>query len=683
MNATITTARRLAAATLIATLAACSGGGSHSSPVVPTNGSNIGPTTPSSLLVSTLVAGPNLAKATKLGPATTLPGLTMHVVVRMKDPQGLADYARGANTPTDGRYRQWLTASQIGDRFGASASDYLAVAQYFASYGLKVGGYKGRLSLTVAGTQANFEKALGTTIAMYRSPEGRSMFGPSSSIHFAKALPVTSIADAVNDPLRMQRAFVRATGGQSSGGVNGNSPQQIATVFDYTGAYNAGFTGAGINVGILGTGPILQHDFSKFKSIYGLTGSSTLTQVNATSDAAANTAINNPYPTGGSPTATPPPTTAGCGGSLPGCNPEDGEAQIDTEQASLARDANILFYLAYVPVECLSPLVNNCAPDPSTGTGYAYEGLGEDDDSLQQAIADNDTGSNGPDTLSLSYGGSEIGYGAFVATNQLLTWDPTALKPSEFAALAAEGVAVFVSSGDAGAEECSRPAVGGLIDSLCVSYPSGDPNVMSVGGVTAPINNAGQLMGPMTVWGEQTGGGASGGGTSLFIPIPAWQTGPGVSGTTRNQPDASLMADPITGVATVVNADFGLQILRYGGTSVAAPEMSAMWALVLQACKQTASCANRGGGPRPFRLGNAAPYFYSIYNNTTNPNLYAQTFYDVTFGINGVVGCAQQVGCPFPSPTPDPGYAATSGYDLATGLGVPFARHLITAVVGI
>ncbi len=685
MKAIITTARRLAAATLIAALAACSGGGgSNPSPVVPANpGNGSNTTTPSSSLVSTLIPNANLSNASKLGPAKNLT-LAMHVVVRMKDAPGLADYARGANDPTDGRYRQWLTASQIGDRFGASPSDYAAVAQYFAKYGMKVGGYKARLSLTVAGTQANFEKALGTSMAMYKSADGRMMYGPSGAIHFSQALPVSSIADAVADPQRMRRQFVRGGGGQSS--VTGDTPQQIASLFDYTGAYGAGYTGAGINLGIIGTGPILQHDFSKFKSIFGLTGASTLTQVNATSNAAANTAVNNPFPFfGGSPTATPPPTTGPCGGALPGCNPEDIEAQIDTEQAALARDANILFYLAYVPVERYDPNVNNCAPDPNTGKGYAYEGIGEDDDSLQQAIADNDAGSNGPDILSLSYGGSELGYGQFIATNQLGTWDPTALKPSEFAALAAEGVAVFVSSGDAGAEECARPRINGFIDNLCVSYPSGDPNVMSVGGVTAPINNAGQLMGPITAWGQQTSpgvvsAGASGGGKSIFIPRPNWQGAGLATGTTRLQPDASLLGDPGTGSATLYNSDFGLQIARYGGTSVAAPQMAAMWALVLDACNKTASCKGKGTGTRPFRLGNAAPYFYRIYNN---PAQYSATIYDVVFGNNGVVGCGQSApGCTAPA-TPDPGYNSGVGYDLVTGVGVPFARHLITAVVGV
>ncbi|MDB5040026.1 MAG: hypothetical protein JWN27_752, partial [Candidatus Eremiobacteraeota bacterium] len=33
--------------------------------------------------------------------------------------------------------------------------------------------------------------------------------------------------------------------------------------------------------------------------------------------------------------------------------------------------------------------------------------------------------------------------------------------------------------------------------------------------------------------------------------------------------------------------------------------------------------------------------------------------------------------------TPDPGYLSGVGYDLVTGVGVPFGRHLITAVVGV
>ena len=93
-----------------------------------------------------------------------------------------------------------------------------------------------------------------------------------------------------------------------------------------------------------------------------------------------------------SPDTSPPPVTGACTGGtstapVAGCNPEDGEAQLDTEQtASLAKDANVLFYLGY-----------------SNSGGSAVQGLDDADNELQQAINDNQA-----DILSLSYGGCEI-----------------------------------------------------------------------------------------------------------------------------------------------------------------------------------------------------------------------------------------------------------------------------------
>jgi kumamolisin len=174
----------------------------------------------------------------------------------------------------------------------------------------------------------------------------------------------------------------------------------------------------------------------------------------------------------------------------------------------------------------------------------------------------------------------------------------------------------------------------------------------------------------------------SGGGISAFVPIPAWQTGAGITPSNRNVPDIALDADSTTGVATIVNASFGfVDSGAYGGTSVAAPEAAAMWALVLSACKQTPSCVGAGSGPHPYRFGNAAPRFYGIYDNAAQ---YPATFYDVLFGNNGVTPCTQtSPGCGGSTATPEPGFNAGVGYDLTTGIGVPFARHLITAVVGV
>ncbi len=148
----------------------------------------------------------------------------------------------------------------------------------------------------------------------------------------------------------------------------------------------------------------------------------------------------------------------------------------------------------------------------------------------------------------------------------------------------------------------------------------------------------------------------------------------------RTQPDVSMLGDPDTGVTTYQDAGFsdgGTGLV--GGTSLSAPQMAAMWALVLQACKASVTCATAGGA-HPYRLGNAAPYLYAIYSSRVayhafTPHLsYAQTFYDVLYGSNAMT--------PPGSATPVPGEKAMTGYDEVTGVGVPFAGHLIQAVTG-
>jgi hypothetical protein len=51
-------------------------------------------------------------------------------------------------------------------------------------------------------------------------------------------------------------------------------------------------------------------------------------------------------------------------------------------------------------------------------------------------------------------------------------------------------------------------------------------------------------------------------------------------------------------------------------------------------------------------------------------------FFDVTYGNNAVFRS-------FSTTVFDPGFNAGPGYDLTTGIGAPFARNLIKAVVGI
>ena len=627
-----------------------------------------------------------------LGPAA-FGRLGFDVAVRWRDPQGLAAYAQAASDPASPLYRHFLRPQEIADRFLASQADYDAATAYLRGQGLAVGTWRQRMVVHVTGTQAQLERSFGTTFGLYRKG-AETFLAPATPPKLPAAVPLTGSADIVKRARRFFDSHVRASGGLTNGRTTGYSPQQIAAAFDFTGAYNAGFTGAGITVGIIGTGPVQVQgagrigDVEAYKALFRVGGSSSVSIVSAAAD---DLVINS-----ASGFTTPPPVTAPCSESsnpqvppsyspTAACNPEDIETQIDTEQvASLARDASVQYFLAYNPNDgCDVPIGLPCP----AGAGYAYQGLGEPSQELQTAI-DRDTA----DILSLSFGGPETGN---VGASPPSAFDVggVGLWPVIFETLAAQGIAVFASSGDTGANECQL-GIAAAANSLCVSYPASDPNVVAVGGVTTPLDGAGRLVGPLAAWGLQTSGGTqgTGGGVSAYFALPAYQQGAsGIQGTTRNVPDLSLEAGTTTGVAVLTNADpvlGGAQLRAWGGTSVAAPEMAAMWALVLQACKQTGSCAS-GPSAHPYRLGNPNPLFYGIYKNAAK---YAATFADVTYGNNAQLTYCQGVGagdpayCVTPAPGPPtlaPGYNAGVGYDLDTGIGVPFARNLIRAIVGV
>lgn len=702
--ANVRTTRTISIFAALALAAGCAG--SHGTPVTPIAPATAVAVAPASTAFAYDASA--IASSTFVSQAT-FGRLAIDVVLPMRDADGLRRYAAAASDPKAPQYRHFLEPAEIADRFSATAADQARAIAYFHANGLAVATWKQRMLVRVAGSQSQLERAFHTHFGAYRDRNGTTFLAPMTPPSVDAGVPVSGSPNIVARATAYATLFVPSTGIGT-----GLAPQQIAAAFDFTGAYAAGYTGAGITIGIIGTGPVQTMsggrigDLEAYKSLYHVVGSSAVTIVSP--DA------TDPVVNANSGFAPPPPVTAPCtAASVPGappsefpttsCNPEDFEAQIDTEQTgALARDAAIAFFLAYNPNDGC-PNVGVASPCPAgTGptAGHAQQGLAENDEEVQTAID-----RNSADVLSLSYGGSEKGTVAppgQASPPYEFSANGTGLAPNQFAMLAAEGIAVFVSSGDSGASECQGPPLTGSVDNLCVSYPASDPSVVGVGGVTTPVNSAGQLVGPISAWGLQTSSGTSGsgGGVSGYFTQPAYQIGaPGVLGSTRNSPDVALEASPSTGVATLANADpaLGGALLRpFGGTSVAAPQMAAMWALVLQACKATASCVSKGSGARPYRLGNPDALFYGIYKDGT---AYGKTFLPVTYGNNSVaLYCYYHGGDPANCPTPAPGSTATplpvpipidsgynanpnGGYNQITGIGVPFGRALIRTVVGI
>jgi hypothetical protein len=172
------------------------------------------------------------------------------------------------------------------------------------------------------------------------------------------------------------------------------------------------------------------------------------------------------------------------------------------------------------------------------------------------------------------------------------------------------GVAMVASSGDGG---------------YGPQFPASSPDVVSVGGTTLlQATSTGTRDATETVWS------GSGGGCSQYMTKPSWQQDTGCR--TRTMNDVSAVADPTTGVwvwDTYHGNGWGI----FGGTSVSAPIIAALYALAGNASGSSTEMAS------------------TLYGAS------ADGFNDVTSGFNGT--CTNYL-C-----------NAGVGYDGPTGFGTP------------
>jgi subtilase family serine protease len=175
-------------------------------------------------------------------------------------------------------------------------------------------------------------------------------------------------------------------------------------------------------------------------------------------------------------------------------------------------------------------------------------------------------------------------------------------------------------------------------------YPAYSPNVLAVGGTTLTINSSGQYV-------SESGWAYSGGGISSFESQPTYQSGfVKQSSTRRAAPDVAFDADPNSGVPIYDSFSFGTNgWIQVGGTSFSAPA----WAAIIATANQGRVLNGEGTLNGTTQT---LPMLYSL--DKSNPS----AFHDVTSGNNG--------------------YAASTGYDLVTGLGSPVVNQVVSGLVG-
>lgn len=232
---------------------------------------------------------------------------------------------------------------------------------------------------------------------------------------------------------------------------------------------------------------------------------------------------------------------------------------------------------------------------------------------------------NKADAMSVSWGLCEKWTGA----RQMKT------EHGIFKQAAAQGIALFAASGDDGAYDCRGEK---KVD-YQVDYPSADPYVTAVGGTRMTSFDGKRLS--ERAW---TG---SGGGKSTEWKRQSWQKGPGVpGGDERVSADVSLNADPWTGYAIYYEGNW----ISAGGTSISAPNWTALWILASEAAGK--------------RIGQASPMLYRAGNSGD----YGKLFHDITAGDNGDFR--------------GPGYPSGTGWDHPTGWGVPNGTALVDWIKG-
>ena len=559
------------------------------------------------------------------------------VALKSRDAAGLKRYATEVSTRGNAAYHRYLSVQGFRSRFGPTSQATAAVSSFLAGHGLSPTVSSNGLLVTFRGSASSVEAAFTTRLSTVRLRSGHAATATAAPISVPASLsPDVEAVVGLSTALHASPSIVRAHGVTPASGTGrsaqrghtssstlqpsacsdatsiaqqygGLTDDQIAKAYGASGLYAQGANGTGRRVAIFELEPFSFSDVQSFASCY--LGAQVAS--NITSQVQVHPVA------GGQPQGT---------GS--------GEAALDIEDVlALAPGASIDVYEA-----------------PNTNNGLLLE--------YNQIVSDNQDS-----VVSSSWGLCEP------LANQGAP-GLTGIENTIFEEAAVQGQSTFAAAGDAGSSDCGQPPT------LAVDDPGTQPFVTSVGGTTIHSTATPVLE---TTWNDGAEWGAGGGGLSEVWPQPAWQRSSSVPGIDaaatlasassvaqqqgvahdgafcaaspsdlsstpcRQVPDVSAQADEFTGAVTIY---FSGGWTTIGGTSSATP----IWAALVTDAASLQACQSGQG------LGFISP---SLYAAASSPVSYAASFRDITAGTNDMY--QNNAGL----------YPATTGYDMATGLGAP------------
>jgi subtilase family serine protease len=385
---------------------------------------------------------PIVRVAKDLGPVeSTLRYDRLHLLLARPANQAIALEQELAelHNPDSQQFHQWLTAAEFGEKYGVTEEQERSVTNWLTSNGFEVNGIDtARMIIEFSGMASQVESAFGTQIHSLQvgTETHISNIGDLRvPAQIAAAITGVSLSDFKPHPLLVNaRSVKRQANGKflpisasghtapdltvsyDGGELQLVTPADFATIYNLTPAWNAGYRGAGQTIAVLEDSLINAPDVATFRKQFGLTQyAGTFTQT---------------APAGSHPCTSP------------GVTSDADEATLDAQWAgSTAPDANIILAA--------------CAD-----TRTQFGGL----TALQNLLVARSV----PKIVSLSYGECE----AEMGTTELAEFNQT------FQQAVAEGVSVFVSSGDSGSAVCDP-------DTYSASHA-----LASSGFATTPYNTA-------------------------------------------------------------------------------------------------------------------------------------------------------------------------------------------------
>jgi subtilase family serine protease len=370
----------------------------------------------------------------------------------------MIDSLHDASSPN---YHHWMTADAFGQAYGPSTKDVQTVVSWLQSRGFTVNAVTpSGLAIDFSGTAGAIRQAFHTEIHALKV-NGVAHVANFSDPSIPEALaPLVVGVVSMHDFVPKSKLKQRSQYTVSSGGGQLVVPGDLATIYDIAPLFAAGYSGQGQTIALIeDTDLYTAADWTTFRSVFGLSKYT-----------AGSLATIHPAPRNGGATCVDPLT-----------NGDEGEAILDAEWASAAAPSAAIKIASckntstFGGLIALQNLINSTAP---------------------------------PAIISMSYGECEPYNGA--AAN--------AAYKAIFQQAAAEGVSVFVSSGDEGAASCDAD-LSGATHGISVSGFASTPYNVAVGGTdfgdTAAHTNS-------SYW--STGNTASYASARSYIPEIPWNS---------------------------------------------------------------------------------------------------------------------------------------------------------------